>query len=91
LEVPVTLQLCVSRCALAALDHNESAEPSYDDDEWAEPDSAQFDDDAFLDFCEIDDAPQPSRGDYWDDSLDGEWTLPSAEFGARSSEFRQKS
>jgi hypothetical protein len=60
-------------------------DPPFDDDEWDEPNPAPFNDDAFFDFCEIDDAPQPDQRDYWDDSLDREWDC--AKFGIRNAEF----
>jgi len=56
---------------------DEPPEIPAEDDDWDET-SPTLSDDVFLDFCEIDDAPEPQLGDYWDDSLDGEWDGPPA-------------
>ena len=85
----MTLQLCVSPCALKGartIDRHRSSTPCNtnddavpqqpelpEDDDWDEFEIP--DDDVFFDFCEIDDAPEPQPGDYWDDSLDGEWDV----------------
>jgi hypothetical protein len=95
----MTLQLCVSRCALggaAACGRNpplgqinaeqddrelwsdepdDPDEASDVDDDWEEVDPAQLESWIFNDFDWEMDQAYPQRGDYWDDSLDGQWDM----------------
>lgn len=111
----MTLQLCVSPCAL--VDHEgvvrgspdpahltteglpifsaddipppiEPAEFPDDDGEWEEFDPASLESWILDDFDWDVEESYPQRGDYWDDSLDGEWDLAAAAAAMTNTEVR---
>jgi hypothetical protein len=67
------LQICVSSCAHATIDA--PAEFPDQDNDWDEFDPTPLESWILDDFDWEIEVPYPERGDYWDDSLDGEWDL----------------